>query len=281
MFPKNINKKEVKIHMNKITENKNSGFSLVELIVVIAIMAVLTSVLAPSLLSYVEKSRMQKDDSAMGEVTNSVKLALADQNVYDECLRYSIKGNYSCYADSSVTAGTFTQAKAVEDKNRNKADGSAGTPGTAEVDDDWHYNDTARLKDEEAYHPDGNMRGLTITFTNTASASNESVFTLAKGNVNLMSNAGDSTNPEKAKAGTQKGTEVATLQDMQSAGGQKGQLYNKLRAQIGDSITLSSQTYRNSEYTVFIRMGSLGGNDAGAQDAIAVYGQWNGTNLAK
>ena len=278
--PKNINKKEVKIHMNKITENKNSGFSLVELIVVIAIMAVLTSVLAPSLLSYVEKSRMQKDDSAMGEVTNSVKLALADQNVYDECLRYSIKGNYSCYADSSVTAGTFKDDKAVEDKNRKQSSGTDGTPGTAEVDDDWHYNDTTRLKDEEAYHPDGKMRGLTITFTNTASASNEAVFTLAKGNVNLMSTAGDSTNPEKAKPGTQKG-DAATLSTMTTVGGQPGQLYNKLRAQIGDSITLSSQTYRNSEYTVFIRMGSLGGNDAGAQDAIAVYGQWNGTNLAK
>lgn len=56
-------------------------------------------------------------------------------------------------------------------------------------------------------------------------------------------------------------------------------LYNKLRAVIGDSIVLSSQTYRNSEYTVFIRMGSMGGNQADAQDAVAVYGQWNGTNL--
>ena len=67
---------------------------------------------------------------------------------------------------------------------------------------------------------------------------------------------------------------------MTTKGGQKGQLYNKLRAQIGDSITLSSQTYRNSDYTVFVRMGSLGGNQANAQDAIAVYGQWSGTNLA-
>ena len=56
-------------------------------------------------------------------------------------------------------------------------------------------------------------------------------------------------------------------------------LYNKLRAVIGDNITLTSQTYRNSEYTVFIRMGSMGGNQASAQDAVAVYGQWNGTNL--
>ena len=30
---------------------------------------------------------------------------------------------------------------------------------------------------------------------------------------------------------------------------------------------------------MFIRMGSMGGNQADAQDAVAVYGQWNGTNL--
>ena len=87
---------------NHIKENENKGFSLVELIVVIAIMAVMTSVLAPSLLGYVEKSRMQKDDSAMGEVSNAIKLALADQNVYDECLKYNVRGNWASYADGAI-----------------------------------------------------------------------------------------------------------------------------------------------------------------------------------
>ena len=65
-------------------KNNNKGFSLVELIVVIAIMAVLVGVLAPSLLRYVEKSRAQKDESAMSEVTNAIQLAIADEEVYDE-----------------------------------------------------------------------------------------------------------------------------------------------------------------------------------------------------
>lgn len=56
-------------------------------------------------------------------------------------------------------------------------------------------------------------------------------------------------------------------------------LYNRVRSVIGDKIEMTSQTYRNSEYTVFIRIGSTGGNQASAQDAIKVYGQWNGTNL--
>ena len=38
-------------------QKNNKGFSLVELIVVIAIMAVLVGVLAPQLIKYVEKSR--------------------------------------------------------------------------------------------------------------------------------------------------------------------------------------------------------------------------------
>ena len=268
---------------NEILTNENKGFSLVELIVVIAIMAVMTSVLAPSLLGYVEQSRMAKDNSAMGEVTNAIKLALADQDVYDECLKYNINDNYSCYADSSIT--DFDAAQAIEDKNR-KVSG-AGVAGTVEKTDDWHYVDDTRLADEEAYHPDGKMRGMTITFVADASA-NEAMFKLASARVNEMQKLEwQCAKPiaNNTKAAFEADT-ITTLGKMTVNGGtaadtdkKAAKLYNKLRAVIGDNITLSSQTYRNSEYTVFIRMGSMGGNDAAAQDAVAVYGQWSGTNL--
>ena len=53
----------------------NKGFSLVELIIVIAIMAVLMAVLAPQLIKYVENSRVQADDTAASELLNAVKIA--------------------------------------------------------------------------------------------------------------------------------------------------------------------------------------------------------------
>ena len=84
-------------------KNNNKGFSLVELIVVIAIMAVLVGVLAPTLLRYVEKSRAQKDASAVSEVINAVEIACADEEVVktltDASYTVTVKNN-------AITGGT-------------------------------------------------------------------------------------------------------------------------------------------------------------------------------
>ena len=45
-------------------KTNNKGFSLVELIIVIAIMAILVGVLAPQYMKYVEKSRISADKPA-------------------------------------------------------------------------------------------------------------------------------------------------------------------------------------------------------------------------
>lgn len=67
--------------MNKRNENANKGFSLVELIIVVAIMAVLIGVLAPQYMRYVERTRLQKDNSAIAEIANAAKIAMADETI--------------------------------------------------------------------------------------------------------------------------------------------------------------------------------------------------------
>ena len=70
--------------MKKENNNNNKGFSLVELIVVIAIMAVLMVVLAPALLRYVEKARVQTDETTASDVLSAVETALSDDEVYQK-----------------------------------------------------------------------------------------------------------------------------------------------------------------------------------------------------
>lgn len=62
----------------------NKGFSLVELIVVIAIMAILVAVLAPTLLSKIEDSREGTDLQALGEINTAIKEAILSSEKANE-----------------------------------------------------------------------------------------------------------------------------------------------------------------------------------------------------
>ncbi len=57
---------------------KNKGFSLVELIIVIAIMAILVGVIAPQLIRYIEKANVSSDVTTLDSIRSAVTYAASD-----------------------------------------------------------------------------------------------------------------------------------------------------------------------------------------------------------
>ena len=95
--------------------NKNKGFSLVELIVVVAIMAVLVGILAPAYLSYVEKTRRGTDENMAEEVRHTIEIATADICVYDEVVNSLPKTyTFSCQTPASIKSAAAAGSKMEE-----------------------------------------------------------------------------------------------------------------------------------------------------------------------
>lgn len=220
---------------------RNGGFTLVELIVAIAIMAVMLAVLAPSLLKYTESSRAQKDESAMNEVVNAVQLALIESNVLDESLRYEISNNFLTYSDSS------------------------GIYGNQET-------------DEEFWAPDGAGRATTITF-NPTHALGGSQYVFADGFVNEMTYGnGSMVTPTRLmqERGNADPIQCKFSEMSLNDGSLNSLLYSRIKQTIGETVSMTSATYKNSSYTIFIKYS--------IQDGVVkanVTGGFNGTNLSE
>lgn len=93
-------------------KNDNKGFSLVELIIVVAILAILVGLLAPQYLKYVEKSRKSADASNLDEMVRAIQVYAADAEDTLAADTYTITIGETTTVE--VTSGTEANKTAAE-----------------------------------------------------------------------------------------------------------------------------------------------------------------------
>ena len=74
-------RKAIKNYLAKLHDNKEKGFSLVELIIVIAIMAILVGVVASQVIPYMEKSRQAKHQHQLSNVSTALVSAISQSPI--------------------------------------------------------------------------------------------------------------------------------------------------------------------------------------------------------
>lgn len=102
----------------------NKGFSLVELIIVIAIMAILIVVLAPQYLKYVEKSRVSSDQTTIVEYINAMQVIAADPDITLDSTK-----SYTLTSVANSDAITVSGDLATEIENQGMLDATTAKGG--------------------------------------------------------------------------------------------------------------------------------------------------------
>ena len=118
----------------------NSGFSLIELIIVMAIMAILTIAVAPQYLKYVERSRKAVDVQTMATIITAIDIYMADPVVATDDL---VKDDATLTLSTTSTAVT---AAASANGNIDKALENAGIKEVALKSSKWNTNGEVVLK---------------------------------------------------------------------------------------------------------------------------------------
>lgn len=84
-------------------KTNNKGFSLVELIIVIAILAILAGAIAPALIRFIDKGRRSNDISTAKTISSAIETALGNEKAYELLVPTAAAGVTTIYLTNNNT----------------------------------------------------------------------------------------------------------------------------------------------------------------------------------
>ena len=105
----------MKKRIQKYLAGEREGFSLVELIIVIAIMAILIGVIALAVIPNIQRSRESKDLSVLDNIMSAANTAVANARLEDSLDDFVIYDNSGAFQTSSNTSFDNSFKEAIGD----------------------------------------------------------------------------------------------------------------------------------------------------------------------
>ena len=135
--------------------NKRKGFTIVELVIVIAVIAILAAVLIPNISNLVKKANASADETLVRNLNTALSMDVEKHQTMDKALEAALKnGGYDL---TTIVTKNKDNKILWDSKNdcfvymKKGADKPTYLPNTQEVKDvnDWDYFEIVELKDGE------------------------------------------------------------------------------------------------------------------------------------